>query len=54
VINSESCNGGSGQGLAFVFRYADWVSGQGSVGWTEYVNALNGAGARGVYLSYNC
>ncbi|KAF7863235.1 hypothetical protein EAF04_007317 [Stromatinia cepivora] len=54
VINSGTCNGGSGQGLAFVFRYADWVRGQGSVSWTEYVNALNGAGARGVYLNYNC
>ncbi|KAF5876313.1 uncharacterized protein Bfra_002717 [Botrytis fragariae] len=54
VINAQACNGGSGQGLAFVFRYADWVRGQGSVSWTEYVNALNGAGARGVYLNYNC
>ncbi|KAF7943060.1 hypothetical protein EAE96_011005 [Botrytis aclada] len=54
VINTQACNGGSGQGLAFVFRYADWVRGQGSVSWTEYVNALNGAGARGVYLNYNC
>ncbi|KAI9645421.1 hypothetical protein NHQ30_006160 [Ciborinia camelliae] len=54
VINTEACNGGSGQGLAFVFKYADWVHGQGSVGWTEYVNNLNGAGARGVYLNYNC
>ncbi|KAA8573859.1 hypothetical protein EYC84_005412 [Monilinia fructicola] len=53
VINSEACNGGTGQGLSFVFRYADWVRGQGSVSWTEYVNALNGAGARGVYLNYN-
>ncbi|TGO25776.1 hypothetical protein BPAE_0073g00420 [Botrytis paeoniae] len=54
VINTQTCNGGSGQGLTFVFRYADWVRGQGSVSWTEYVNALNGAGARGVYLNYNC
>ncbi|CAD6454247.1 cf5b7dac-7baa-4aa0-a8d9-84ccfbafbd9f [Sclerotinia trifoliorum] len=54
VINSGNCNGGSGQGLTFVFRYADWVRGQGSVSWIEYVNALNGAGARGVYLNYNC
>ncbi|KAJ8071741.1 hypothetical protein OCU04_002057 [Sclerotinia nivalis] len=54
VINSGNCYGGSGQGLAFVFRYADWVRGQGSVSWNEYVNALNGAGARGVYLNYNC
>ncbi|ESZ98654.1 hypothetical protein SBOR_0892 [Sclerotinia borealis F-4128] len=44
VISSEACNGGSGLGLAFVFRYADWVKGQGSVEWTEYVNALNGEG----------
>lgn len=54
VINTEDCNGGTGQGLSFVLRYADWVRSQGSVSWTEYINALNGAGARGIYLNYNC
>jgi len=52
VINSQSCPG-AGQ-LGFVFGYADWITGKASVGWDEYINALNGAGLRGVYLSYNC
>jgi hypothetical protein len=55
TINSEACSQTSGQyGLAFVLKYASWVTGQGSVEWTEYVNELNGAGLRGVYLSYDC
>jgi hypothetical protein len=49
VINSAACTG-----LAYLFGYADWVTGAGSVGWQEYVNELNGAGLRGVYLSYDC
>jgi hypothetical protein len=52
VINSATCPG-AGQ-LAFIFGYADWITGKGSVGWDEYVNALNGAGLRGIYLSYDC
>ncbi|TVY83509.1 hypothetical protein LSUE1_G004886 [Lachnellula suecica] len=50
TINSESC----GSGLNFVIEYAGWVTGAGSVGWTEYINALNGAGLRGVFLNFNC
>ncbi|KFX99725.1 hypothetical protein O988_03689 [Pseudogymnoascus sp. VKM F-3808] len=54
VINSEACPSAAQGGLAFVFGYADWQTKESSVGWTEYVNELNGAGLRGVYLNYNC
>ncbi|QSZ34022.1 hypothetical protein DSL72_005602 [Monilinia vaccinii-corymbosi] len=51
VINTESCNGGSGQGLAYIFRYADWVRTQGSVCWNQCDDASNTVG---VYMDYNC
>ncbi|KFY12683.1 hypothetical protein V492_03728, partial [Pseudogymnoascus sp. VKM F-4246] len=54
VINSKSCPTAAEGGLAFVFGYADWQTKESSVGWTEYVNELNGAGLRGVFLNYNC
>ena len=54
IINSEACPSAAQGGLAFVFGYADWETQESSVGWTEYVNELNGAGLRGVYLNYNC
>lgn len=54
MINSEACPSAAQGGLAFVFGYADWQTKESSVGWTEYVNELNGAGLRGVYLNYNC
>jgi len=54
-INSESCPQTSGEyGLAFVLQYASWVTGQGSVEWTEFVNDLDGAGLRGLYLTFDC
>jgi len=31
-----------------------WVTGAGTVGWQEYVNEIDGAGLRGMYLSYDC
>ncbi|KFY63300.1 hypothetical protein V496_04038 [Pseudogymnoascus sp. VKM F-4515 (FW-2607)] len=54
VINSRSCPTAAEGGLAFVFKYADWQTQESSVGWTEYINELNGQGLRGVYLNYNC
>ncbi|KFY88004.1 hypothetical protein V500_06632 [Pseudogymnoascus sp. VKM F-4518 (FW-2643)] len=54
VINSRSCPTAAEGGLAFVFGYADWQTQQSSVAWTQYVNELNGAGLRGVFLNYNC
>lgn len=54
VINTETCPTTAEGGLAFVFEYADWVTRPASVEWNNYVNAMNGAGLRGVYLSYDC
>lgn len=54
VINSAACPTAEQGGMAFVFGYADWATGESSVEWTEYVNELNGAGLRGVYLNFNC
>ncbi|OBT69614.1 hypothetical protein VE03_00912 [Pseudogymnoascus sp. 23342-1-I1] len=54
VINSRSCPTAAEGGLAFVFKYADWQTQASSVGWTEYVNKLNGAGLTGVFLNFNC
>ncbi|OBT49434.1 hypothetical protein VE00_00412 [Pseudogymnoascus sp. WSF 3629] len=54
VINSRTCPTAAEGGLAFVFGYADWQTQQSSVGWTEYVNPLNGAGLTGVFLNFNC
>lgn len=54
VINSEACPSAAQGGLAFVFEYADWVTRPASIEWTNYVNNMNGAGLRGVYLNYNC
>jgi hypothetical protein len=54
IINSRACPTTAEGGLAFVFSYADWITQASSVQWTEYVNKLNGAGLRGVYLNYNC
>ncbi|OBT96920.1 hypothetical protein VE01_05464 [Pseudogymnoascus verrucosus] len=54
VINSRTCPTAAEGGLGFVFGYADWQTQQSSVGWTEYVNAANGAGLTGVFLKFNC
>lgn len=54
VINSRSCPTAAEGGLGFVLEYADWQTQESSVGWTEYVNALNGAGLTGVFLNFNC
>jgi hypothetical protein len=53
VINSEACPAGGGN-LAFVFEIADWVGGDASIEFNEYVNKINGAGLAGVYLTYDC
>lgn len=50
AINSEVCAGD----LAFVFEVAEWVDVSSSVQFNEYINAANGAGAVGVYLTYSC
>jgi hypothetical protein len=52
VINSESCPTAGG-GLAFMFSYASEVTQPESIGWTNYVNELNGE-LIGVWLSYDC
>lgn len=54
VINSRVCPTSEEGGLAFVFAYADDCIEAASVGWDEYVNDMNGAGLRGVYLSSDC
>lgn len=54
MINSRSCPTAAEGGLSFVLEYADWQTQESSVGWTEYVNALNGAGLTGLFLNYNC
>jgi hypothetical protein len=53
VINSEACPPGGGD-LAFVFEIADWVWGDASIEFNEYVNKMNGAGLAGVYLTFDC
>ena len=53
IINSEACPTDGGD-LAFVFEIADWVWGNASIEFNEYVNKLNGAGLAGVYLTYDC
>lgn len=53
VINSEACPVGGGN-LAFVFSIAVWETEPASVEFSEYVNAINGAGLAGVYLTYDC
>jgi hypothetical protein len=53
VINSEGCPIGGGN-LAFLFSIAVWETQAASVKFNEYVNALNGAGLEGVYLTYDC
>ena len=53
VVNSEACPVGGGN-LAFVFAVAEWVGGEASVEFQQYVNALNGKGLAGVYLTYDC
>jgi len=53
VINSEACPVGGGN-AAFVFSIADWETEPASVEFAQSVNALNGAGLAGVYLTYNC
>ncbi|KAG0650608.1 hypothetical protein D0Z07_2340 [Hyphodiscus hymeniophilus] len=52
VVNSESCPLGGGN-LAFLFSIAVWETQPASVEFNEYVNALNGAGLAGVYLTYD-
>lgn len=54
IINSEACPTAANGGLAFLVEYADWVTRPASVEWTNYVNAINGAGLRGLYLTYDC
>ncbi|KUJ19508.1 uncharacterized protein LY89DRAFT_642594 [Mollisia scopiformis] len=54
TINSETCPTTAGGQLAFVFEYADWITAPGSVEWVNYVNAMNGAGLTGAYMTYNC
>jgi hypothetical protein len=51
VINTEGCLGGTGQGLAYVFKYSDWNTAAGSVSWTQGTNA---AAPAGVFLTHNC
>jgi hypothetical protein len=53
VINSEACPAAGGS-LAFMFEIADWVSGDASIEFNEYINKINGAGLAGVYLTYDC
>ena len=53
VINSEACPIGGGN-LAFLFSIAVWETQAASVEFNEYVNAINGAGLAGVYLTYDC
>ena len=53
VINSEACPVGGGN-LAFLFSIAVWETQAASVEFNQYVNALNGAGLAGVYLTYDC
>jgi hypothetical protein len=53
VINSEACPVGGGN-LAFLFSIAVWETQPASVEFNEYVNAINGAGLAGVYLTYDC
>lgn len=53
-INNETCPATAGGTLSFVFEYADWVGRPGSIEWVNYVNAMNGAGLRGVYLTFDC
>lgn len=53
IINSEACPTTSGGGLAFVLEYADWVGRPSSVAWSNYINEMDGAGLRGVYLTYD-
>jgi len=54
VINSETCPTSEEGGLAFVVGYASWVEGEGSVGWSEYINALDGEGLKGFWINYDC
>lgn len=54
TINSKSCPTAAEGGLAFVFAFADEVTNPASIGWTQYVNELNGEGRTGVFLNYNC
>lgn len=37
-----------------MFEIADWVGGDASIEFNEYVNKINGAGLAGVYLTYDC
>ncbi|KAE9381926.1 hypothetical protein N431DRAFT_425490 [Stipitochalara longipes BDJ] len=53
AVNSIACPSGGGD-LAFVFEIADWVWGDASVEFDEYLNKMNGAGLAGVYLTYDC
>ncbi|PMD31324.1 hypothetical protein L207DRAFT_572984 [Hyaloscypha variabilis F] len=53
TINSMACPAGGGN-MAFVFEIAEWVDGNASVEFEEYVNKMNGAGLTGAYLTYDC
>ncbi|PQE11508.1 hypothetical protein CJF31_00011079 [Rutstroemia sp. NJR-2017a BVV2] len=51
TINTEGCRGGTGQGLAYVFKYADWNTAASSVTWTQGTSV---AAPVGVFLTHNC
>ncbi|PQE29317.1 hypothetical protein CJF30_00004336 [Rutstroemia sp. NJR-2017a BBW] len=51
TINTEGCRGGTGQGLAYVFKYVDWNTAASSVTWKQGTSA---AAPVGVFLTHNC
>ncbi|KAM3066257.1 hypothetical protein ACMFMG_003232 [Clarireedia jacksonii] len=51
TINTEDCRGGTGAGLAYVFKYADSNTAAGSMSWTQGTSVTAPAG---VFLVHNC
>lgn len=62
TINTEACSNapppgelGGPWGLAFVFKFADWVEQGGSAAGVSFLaDSVPGGGYRGPYLNYNC